>query len=135
MNLDAVANELRDALATIDGLSRPEWGVQRINPPAAVVALPDEVTYDLVYRRGGDRIADWQLLVLVARPTQPEARRAIAAYADGAGAQSVKAAIEGHTYAACDEVTVTRAEFEVVTYAGTEYLAAVFHLDVVGKGA
>ncbi|MFG1800195.1 hypothetical protein ACGFI4_08480 [Micromonospora carbonacea] len=135
MNLDLVAEELRTALGTIDGLSTPEWGVQRINPPAAMAALPDEVTYDMVYRRGGDRVPDWQVLVLIARPTQPEARRAIAAYADGSGAQSVKAAIEAHEYVACDVVTVTRAEFEVVTYAGTEYLAAVFHLDVVGKGA
>lgn len=136
MNLDDVAEELRAALGTIAGLSTPEWGVQRLSdPPAAVVALPEEVTYDLTYGRGGDRIGDWQVLVLVPHPTKPEARTAIAAYADGSGTQSVKAAIEGHTYTACSSVTVVRAEFDAVTFAGTEYLAAMFHLDVVGEGA
>ena len=134
MNLDDVAEEIRAALGTIDGLSTPEWGVQRIHPPAAVIALPEEVTYDLTYGRGMDRIEDWQVLVLVANPTRPEARRQIARYADGAGAQSVKAAIEAHEYEHCDSVTVKSAAFDVVSYAGTEYLAVMFPLDVAGKG-
>lgn len=134
MNLDDVANELRAALTTIDGLNVPEWGVQRITPPAAVVALPERIDYDATYSRGADRIEDWVVLVLVARPADPEARKAIAEYADGSGPRSVKAAIEAYAFTACDSVTVTSAEFDPVTYAGTEYLAAMFHLDITGRG-
>lgn len=130
-----MAGELADALAAIDGLSVPEWGVQRIHPPAAIVTLPDRVEYDAAYQRGADEVPDWTVIVLVARPTDPESRRAIAAYAAGSGARSVKAAIEAHTYTACGEPRVTSAEFDVVTYARTDYLAAIFHLAISGEGA
>lgn len=135
MNLDDVAAELGAALGTIAGLNVPEWGVQRVTPPFALIPLPEQVTYDATYGRGSDRIEDWPVLVLVAHPTKPEARRAVAEYADGSGPKSVKAAIEAHEYTACDSVTVQTAEFDVVTYAGTDYLAAMFHLDITGKGA
>lgn len=134
MNLDDVADELGAALATT-GLNVPEWGVQRVSPPFALIPLPEEITYDMTYGRGGDRIEDWPVLVLLAHPTKPETRRAIAEYADGSGPKSVKAAVEAHTYTACDTVRVGRAEFDVVSYAGTDYLAAMFHLDISGKGA
>lgn len=75
------------------------------------------------------------MLVLVARPTSPEARREIAEYAAGSGPRSVKAAVEAHQYTAADEVTVVSAEFDVVTYAGNDYLAAQFNLEIVGRGA
>lgn len=135
MNLIEVADELGAALKTIEGLRVPEWGVQRVHPPFALLPLPEQVSYDLAYGRGGDRIEDWPLLVLVANPAQPAARRSIAEYAAGSGAKSVKARIEAHTYTACDTVRVTSAEFDVVSYAGTDYLAAMFHLDISGKGA
>jgi hypothetical protein len=32
-------------------------------------------------------------------------------------------------------VRVTRAEFDVVTIGGTDYLAALFDLDIIGDGA
>lgn len=135
MDLEAVAGELADALGVIEGLSVPEWGVQRIHPPAALITLPDRIEYDDTYQRGADRIPDWSVVVLMARPTDPGARRSIAAYAAGSGPKSVKAAIEAHTYTACGEPRVTSADFDVLTYAGTDYLAAVFHLDITGEGA
>lgn len=136
MDVDVVAGELAAALATIPGLKVPEWGVQRISPPAAVIALPERIQYDFTgYNRGADRYEDTAVIVLVAHPTKPSARRQIAAYADGAGPTSVKAAIEGHTYAGCDSVHVAWAEFDTAKYAGTDYLAAIFHLDIVGKAA
>jgi hypothetical protein len=135
VNLDAVAAELGPALATIEGLKVPEWGVQRIHPPAAVITLPDRIDYDDTYGRGSDRIPDLAVVVLVAHPTQPEARRAIAAYTDGSGPKSVKAAVEAYAYTSCDSVRVAWAEFDTVAYAGTDYLAAIFHLDITGKGA
>ncbi|MFJ8687194.1 hypothetical protein [Micromonospora wenchangensis] len=133
MDLEAVVDEVRAALGAIAGLSRPEWGVQRIHSPAAVISLP-EIAYDQTYGRGSDQF-DLPVLVLVARPTSPEARREIAEYAAGAGPRSVKAAVEAHQYTAADEVTVVSAEFDVVTYAGNDYLAAQFNLEIVGRGA
>ncbi|MEK8107410.1 hypothetical protein NKG94_23835 [Micromonospora sp. M12] len=73
--------------------------------------------------------------MLVANPTQPEARRAVAEYADGSGDRSIKVAIEAHEYTSCDSVRVAWSEFDSAKYAGTDYLAAIFHLDITGKGA
>lgn len=135
MNLDDVAAELATALGTIDGLNVPAWGVQRVTPPFALIPLPEQIAYDLTYGRGEDRIEDWPLLVLLARPTDPETRRAIAEYAAGSGPKSVKQVVEAHTFTSCSSVRVTSAEFDVVSYAGVEYLAAMFHLDIAGQGA
>lgn len=135
MDLEQVAAELAAALATIEGLSVPEWGVQRVSPPAALITLPERVEYDAAYARGADEVPDWTVLVLVARPTDPESRRTIAGYAAGSGPRSVKHAIEAHTYVACGQPRVTSAEFDVVSYAGTDYLAAIFHLAISGEGA
>ena len=135
MDLDAVADELATALKTISGLHVPEWGVQRIHSPAAVIPLPERIDYDSTYGRGSDHFPDLEVIVLVANPTQPAARRAVAEYADGSGAKSVKAAVEAHAYTSCDSVRVAWAEFDSAKYAGTDYLAAIFHLDIVGKAA
>ena len=135
MNLEAVANELRTALGAIAGLRRPPWGVEKISPPAAIITLPDRVDYDDTYQRGRDVIPDLWVLVLVANPTQPAARRAVARYADGSGPKSVKQAIESGTYTALTAVRVAWAEFDVVKYSGTDYLAAIFHLEISGEGA
>lgn len=135
MNLDDVAGELGAALKTIDGLRVPEWGVRKVTPPFVLIPLPDLITFDATYGRGSDRIEDWQLLVLKDRPTTPESRRAIAEYAAGSGPKSVKAAVEGYAYTACDDVRVVSAEFDVVQFDGVDYLAVMFHLDISGKGA
>jgi len=135
MNLEAVAGEVSTALAAISGLRRPPWGVERITAPAAIIALPERIDYDGTYRRGSDHYPDLPVIVLVGKPNERTARKAVAAYADGSGAKSVKAAIEAHTYISCDSVRVAWAEFDTAKYAGTDYLAAIFHLDITGKGA
>ena len=135
MNVDEVAAELGAALDTIPDLNVPEWGVQRVSPPFAVVPLPERVDYDDTYQRGTDRIEDWPVMVLVPHPTKPEARRAIAPYADGSGAQSVKAAVEAYAFTACTTPRVEWSEFDVVSFAGTDYLAAIFHLNIKGPGS
>ncbi|MEH1013050.1 hypothetical protein V6U90_08055 [Micromonospora sp. CPCC 206060] len=135
MNLEQVATELGNALRAIDGLSVPQWGVQRVHPPAAVVTLPGRVEYDKTYGRGADEVPEWQVIVLVANPTRPESRRTIAGYAAGSGPTSVKQAIEAGTYTACDQPRVTSAEFDVVTYVDVKYLAAIFTVAITGKGA
>ncbi len=135
MDLEAVAAELATALKTISGLRVPPWGVEKITPPAAIVALPERITYDSTCGRGKDHFPDVPVIVLVGKPNERAARKAIAAYANGSGPQSVKAKVEAHTYTALETVRVAWAEFDTARYAGTDYLAAIFHLDIVGKGA
>ena len=134
MNLEAVADELAVPLAGI-GLRVPPWGVERITPPAAIIALPERIEFDSTYQRGSDRYPDVPVVVLVGKPEARASRKALAAYADGSGEKSVKAAVEAHTYTSCDVVRVVWCEFDTATYAGIDYLAAVFHLDINGKGA
>jgi hypothetical protein len=58
----------------------------------------------------------------------------VAGWAAGDGPQSVKAAMEAHTWTSCDDLTVTSCEFDVETIAGVPYLAAMFKATVVGPG-
>ncbi|SCF22626.1 hypothetical protein [Micromonospora mirobrigensis] len=134
MDLEDVVAELTTALAPT-GLRVPPWGVERITPPAAVIALPERIDYDSTYGRGSDRWPDLPLVVLVGKPEARTSRKAVAAYADGSGPKSVKATLEAHTYTSCDSVRVAWAEFDNARYAGTDYLACIFHLDITGKGA
>ncbi|HEV8568981.1 MAG TPA: hypothetical protein VGQ92_18185 [Actinoplanes sp.] len=135
MNLEAVAGEIGTALQTITGLRVPPWGVKQITPPAAVIALPERIDYDSTFARGSDRFPDLAVIVLVGKPEERASRKALAAYADGSGAQSVKAAVEAYTYTSCSSVRVAWAEPDSAKFAGIDYLAMIFHLDVTGRGA
>jgi hypothetical protein len=137
MDLTDVIDDIRGALDTITGLRVPEWGVQKISPPAALIMPPERIDYDETYGRGKDRYPDIEVMVMVANPTTWRAFQELAPYLDGSGAKSVKAAIEAYAYTACDpqSVRVAWAEVDVVAYAGTPYLAAIFHTELIGNGA
>lgn len=134
MDLTDVVDEIRDALGGITGLRIPEWGVQKINPPAALVMPPERIEYGTTYGPTCDRYPDLRVMVLVPNPTTWRAMQQLAPYADGSGAKSVRAAIEDYTFTACDPdaVKVTEAEFDVVSYNEIPYLAAIFRLDITG---
>jgi hypothetical protein len=136
VNLTDVIGELREALDTITGLRVPEWGVQKVTAPAALINPPERIDYDDTYGRGKDRYPDLEVMILVANPRSWRALQDLSAYTDGAGPHSVKAAIEGYPYTACDpqSVRVAWSEFEVVTYSDVPYLAAIFHIELTGKG-
>lgn len=136
MDLEAVSTEIMTALGGISGLRRPPWGVEQVQAPAALVALPEEIIFDETYGRGKDRYPDLPVVVLVGAPEERASRKALAAYARGSGPRSVKAVLEAYAWTTCEGVTVKRCEFEPgARYAGTPYLAAIFHLDIIGKGA
>jgi hypothetical protein len=134
MDLASVMDQVGDALDTIDGLRVYRWPADNVQPPAAVVAYPTEYRYDETFGRGMDRLS-LPVVVLVGRPSDRAARDRIVGYAAGAGTGSVKAALEAHTYTACDSVRVESVEFDVVSVAGVEYLAATFTNDIAGTGA
>jgi hypothetical protein len=136
VNLSSVMDEVAARLRTIPTIAGRvyAWPPGSLTPPAAFVAYPGPGTYDLSYQRGADR-TEGSCLVLLGRPTEQSTRDLLTGYANGSGAESVKAAVDGDgTYASCDSVTVTGWDVDAVSMGGTDYLAVVFALDIIGRG-
>lgn len=135
MDPNAIADEIATVLRTIDGLGVDAYPPPTVVPPRAIVSYPERINFDLTYGRGTDRIPDWPIWVVVGQATQRTARSRIMAYASASGPVSFKTVLEAHDWQSCDELTVTGVEFDVVTIASVDYIAAGFHCDIVGSGA
>lgn len=135
MNLGAVMQAVADRLKTITGLRVYAYPPDTVQSPAVVVTYPGTYTYDATYGRGMDRIEDLGVVALVGNVSDRASRDKIAQWANGSGATSLKAVLESGTYTAFDTIRVTRVEFDIVSVAGVEYLAATFTLDIAGQGA
>jgi hypothetical protein len=75
---------------------------------------------------------------MVARGDERAAVEELVHYLNGAGAKSVKAAVDStrtNTYTACDTVTVTRATTGAFTYNGADTFGAEFTVAVTGSGS
>lgn len=134
MDLSDVADEIATVLGTISGLRVTGYPPPTVVPPAGIVSYPVAVTFDETYGRGMDRIRDWPVLVVVGKATDRTARDRIYDYAAATGASSVKAVLQAHTWTSLDQLRVTEVEFDVVTIASVDYIAAMFHLDIAGRG-
>lgn len=134
MDLVAVMDEIGDRLDTIDGLRVFRYPPDSITPPAAVVAYPDSLTFDETYGRGMDRLT-LPVVVVVGRQSDRASRDNLGRYCDGSGSASVKAVLESGSYTAFDTLRVMSVEFDSVTMAGTDYVAAMFDVDIAGSGA
>jgi hypothetical protein len=132
MDLGDIMDGLATALATISGLQVYGYPPDSVTTPAAVVALPDTITYDDTMARGADRITI-PVHVLVGKVSDRSAAAALAGYLSGAGTSSVKAAVESDATlgGAADTARVTEASVSVMTVAGVDLLAASFSIDVV----
>lgn len=104
-----------------------------VTPPAAIVSYPSAYTFDATYGRGSDEMTG-TVVVVVGNPTARPSRDALTKYLDGSGPESVKELVDGDDYVACDGVRVTGADFDVYSIGGTDYLTAVFQLDIAGPG-
>lgn len=136
MHLEDIAAEIAIPLGTLPGMRVPAWGIESVEAPAALVALPERMNYDETYGRGSDAIPDLPLVVLIGAPEDRASRKRLSAYADGTGPQSVKQVLEAYAWTTCDDVHVAYVEFDqTVSYAGVSYLAAIFHLDITGGGS
>jgi hypothetical protein len=111
------------------------YGTVKIEAPAAVFTLPDSIDYHQAYGTGAARITDAAVLVMIRDSQRRASFKTLADYVKPSGATSVKAALEGYAYTACDVVTVTRVDFDVIGMSGADYLTALFHLDIFGTGA
>jgi hypothetical protein len=135
LDIAAVMQAIADQLSAIPDLRVFGWPARSIHPPAAIVTYPDGVEYDVTYGRGTDRIPALPVVVVVGAADARSTRDRLARYANSAGTYSVKAVIEAGDYGdVFDEVTVTRAGFDAVSIGGTEYMAILFDLEIVGSG-
>lgn len=135
MNLANVMDQVAARLDTITGLRVYEFPPDNLAPPAAWIGYPEGYEFDTTYGRGTDRIANLPVIVAVARVSDRAARDLVGAYVDGAGPASVKQVVESGTYTAFDTVRVTGVTFDILTRGGTDYLAALFMLDIIGPGS
>jgi len=130
-----VRDGLVTALDTIAGLNVAKWIGQSIRTPMAVVGWP-QVTYDEAMGRGLDT---WTvpIQVFVGLADNRTAVDTLEAYMDGAGATSIKAAVETDPTlgGACDDVRVSQLgetfEAQDTTSPSIVYLAAQWDVDVL----
>lgn len=134
MNLANIVAELASRLNDIDDLRVYPYPPDSISDPAGVFPVPDDIMYDVTYGRGMDRIT-LPLLLLIGKASDRTIFTRISPYVSGSGASSVKAVLESGTYTALHTVVVKRCQFDVITWAQTDYLAAIFTLDIAGAGA
>lgn len=137
MNVATVMEEIRTTLGAITGLRRPLWGVEKATPPAVIISVPRWMNYDETYGRGCDWYEDVTLILLGGPPNVPQTLRRLGPYADGSGPKSIIATLDARAglWVACDVVHIRPAEFDVVKFANVEHLAALFHLNIIGRGA
>lgn len=134
MNLAAVMDQVGDRLDQIAGLRVFRYPPDKLPPPAAVVSYPETYTFDQTYGRGMDRLT-LPVVIVEGKVSDRATRGRLAEYADGSGPRSVKAIVEGGSYTAFDSVRVASIDFDAVTIGGTDYMAAVFDLDIAGQGS
>lgn len=138
MDLAEVMDAIADRLKTITGppLRCFAYPPGTLTPPAAVVAYPDTYTFDATYGRGMDRMS-LPVVLVVGKVSDRSARNQLAEYCAGEGARSVKAVLESDedSYGVFDTVRVEDIDFDVATIGGTDYISAVFTLDIAGPGS
>jgi len=134
MNLAAVMDAVSTRLDTIANLRCFAYPPAKLTPPAAVVSYPETYTFDETYGRGSDRMT-LPVVLVVGRVSDRSARDELGAYCNGTGARSVKAVLQSGTYTAFDSLRVVSIDFDVVSIAGVDYLAALFDLDIFGPGS
>lgn len=136
MNVESVAEELAARLRRIPGLQAHTVPPGSIVAPAAVVAFPSRVDFDLSGDRGTDS-ATFPVLVMAAKVGGSiNAWGILSKYLNGSGAYSVKAALEDSDPVAgvLDFVQVEDGSTEVTKWGDIEYLTLSFTVTVVGSG-
>lgn len=134
MDLAKVMEEIGDQLDTIDGLRVYRWPPESISVPAVIVGYPDSITFDETYGRGMDRMA-LPVVLVVGKPSNRGARDKLGPYCDGSGDQSIKAVLESGTYTSFDSIRVVSVEFDQIIVGTSNYVAAMFEVDIAGQGA
>lgn len=135
MNLDTVITELGAAASAISGLRVMPWAAVSANPPAVLFGLPDSIVPNETYGRGKMKITGLPAVVLVGRASSRTALKDLAFYCAGSGAKSLVAAWQNYgAYNVVESINISLIEPDYYELAGTGYIGATFHLDIVGSG-
>lgn len=134
MNLGHVMEEIAGRLNTITDLNAFAFPADGGHLPLAIVDYPDDYNYDETYGRGMDRMT-LPVVIYLDRVVDHSTRSRVSVFVDGAGASSVKSVLESGNYVSFDTVRVMNVEFDYVRFADTECIAAVFALDIAGRGS
>lgn len=129
-----VMTELGDALDTIEGLRVDRYPGEHPRPPCAMVQWPDSIDFDGSMARGMDRL-EIEVDVIAGELVSRTGPALMSPYISGAGASSVKRALESFTYSACSSVRVESVRFVSTTIGDVQYITAIFTVDVVGPGS
>lgn len=124
LDVNATMDALGVRLQTIDGLRVYDYPPDSVAVPAGIVGLPDTVRYDETYGRGSDS-AIFPVHVLVSKVSDRASRDAVSSYL-----AAVKAAVDGNLAGAVSDARVSEAKPQMITVAGTEYLAITFTVEV-----
>jgi hypothetical protein len=135
MILTAVMDEVAACLDQVPGLQVYAWPPGKISTvPSAVVSYPKDLKYQVTYGRGVNSFV-LPVVLALGKPNDRQTREVASKFLSGGGAGAVAALVDAWDWQSCSEVTATEGDTDVVSVGGTEYLAALFMLEVVGQGA
>jgi hypothetical protein len=124
--MDAVA----DRAAVIEGLRVTAFPPPKVDPPLFWLAYPDPWEFDRAYARGLERMTLMGVLVvggLYGRQVRADVSMFVG---------DLKPALEtGEPDETISDLWVSQVEFEPVSIAGAEHLAALFTMMIVGGGS
>lgn len=135
--ITAIMDGLETRLATISGLRVSDVSPGQINPPCAIVGVPDIPEYRLTMRNGYANVT-FTITVLVSAAVDRIGQKRLAGYADFTGSGSVRTAIEADkTLGGTVQDTVVDSfrvlGLEEVGVIG--YFGGVFNVRVITTGA
>jgi hypothetical protein len=135
VNISSAATEIAEQAATITGLNAYDFAPGTIVPPCLVVLNPEPggIVFDQTYGRGMDRIT-LPVILICGPAVEREQQQGIRLYLDGAGDKSIKQVLESGTYESFDTIRVMVGGVDGVTIGGVEYIAALFDIDLGGRG-
>lgn len=134
--IEAIMDGLEARLATISGLRVSDVSPGQINPPCAIVGVPDIPDYRITMRNGY-ALLTFQVTVLVSAALDRVGQKKLAGYADFTGANSIRTAIEGDDTlgGAASECVVDSFRPLGLEEVGTiGYFGGVFNIRVVAQG-
>jgi hypothetical protein len=132
--LAEIMQEVADRLDTLSGVRVHAHPPKTIVPPAAIVSYPEGVEFDQTYGRGMTSVDTLKVWVVVGNVTDRAARDKLSEYVSDQGPNSVKLCLEDYDATQWDDLTVASVEFDVVTIAGVDYMAAGFTINLACQG-
>lgn len=134
MNLSDVMDEVAEVMGALTKVNVKAVPPETVTADAGFVGYPESISFDESYGRGLDQFNDLPIWVITGKVTNLTSRDKISRWSAGAGPESIKARMEAHAWASCDDLTVTAAEPATVTIGGVDYLAVIFSATVMGPG-